>query len=37
MAKPDKTRQIEPARELTPAQDLALAALLAGQTQESAS
>jgi transcriptional regulator with XRE-family HTH domain len=36
MAKPDKTRQIEPARELTPAQDLALAALLAGQTQEAA-
>lgn len=36
MTKPDKTRQTEAPRELTPAQDLALAALLAGQTQEAA-
>lgn len=36
MTKPDKTRQDETPRELSPAQDLALAALLAGQTQEAA-
>lgn len=36
MTKSDKTRQDETPRELTPAQDLALAALLAGQTQEAA-
>lgn len=34
--KADKTRQPEAPRELTPAQDLALAALLTGQTQEAA-
>ena len=36
MTKPDKTRQSEALRELSPAQDLALAVLLAGQTQEAA-
>lgn len=36
MTKPVKARQDEAPRELTPAQDLALAALLAGQTQEAA-